>query len=148
MFYFVSFFTLNLRIGGNTVIFVQLRFQCSNNSFMKVLYTSAECYPVAKVGGLADVVGSLPKYLKKIGVNTSVIIPAYDMPWFDGQLYKIAHKGSFHLGDEHLYFEIRNFLKNRLVFHFIPSIFHQSLTGLVCTPDGMEISLVTKCREI
>ncbi len=138
MFYFVSFFTLNLRIGGNTVIFVQLRFQCSNNSFMKVLYTSAECYPVAKVGGLADVVGSLPKYLKKIGVNTSVIIPAYDMPWFDGQLYKIAHKGSFHLGDEHLYFEIRNFFEEPLGFPFytvhIPSKFDRF--GVYSGRDG------------
>ena len=57
---------------------------------MKVIYTSAECFPVAKVGGLADVVGSLPKYLKKIGVEASVVIPAYEMPWFDGKLYRIG----------------------------------------------------------
>ena len=53
---------------------------------MKVIYTSAECFPVAKVGGLADVVGSLPKYLKKIGVEASVVIPAYEMPRFEGKL--------------------------------------------------------------
>ena len=34
---------------------------------MNVLHISAECYPIAKVGGLADVVGSLPKYQQKIG---------------------------------------------------------------------------------
>ena len=31
---------------------------------MKVLFVSYEVYPIAKVGGLADVAGSLPKYLR------------------------------------------------------------------------------------
>ncbi|MBK8626561.1 MAG: glycogen/starch synthase [Saprospiraceae bacterium] len=94
---------------------------------MKVFYTSAECFPVAKVGGLADVVGSLPKYLHKIGIEASVVIPAYQMPWFEGKLYKIVHQGSFHLGQEHLYFEVRYFIDDILGFPFytihIPSKF-------------------------
>jgi len=85
---------------------------------MKVLYTSAECYPVAKVGGLADVVGSLPKYLARQEVETSVIMPAYEMPWFEGKLYRIVHRGGFHLGSEHLYFEVRYFLDDILGFPF------------------------------
>jgi len=44
---------------------------------MKVLFIASECAPIAKVGGLADVVGSLPKSLKKIGVDISVLIPFY-----------------------------------------------------------------------
>ena len=85
---------------------------------MKVLYTSAECYPVAKVGGLADVVGSLPKYLSKVGVETSVILPAYDMPWFEGKLYRKIHYGHFHLGQEYLYFEVRYYINDILGFPF------------------------------
>lgn len=46
---------------------------------MNVLHISAECYPIAKVGGLADVVGSLPKYQQKIGVNGNVVMPYYDI---------------------------------------------------------------------
>ena len=43
---------------------------------MQIVHLSAECYPVAKVGGLGDVVGALPKYLNKIeGVNSMVIMP-------------------------------------------------------------------------
>ncbi len=29
---------------------------------MEIIHISAECYPVAKAGGLGDVVGALPKY--------------------------------------------------------------------------------------
>ena len=33
-----------------------------------------ECYPVAKVGGLADVVGALPKYQNKMeGIEKAII---------------------------------------------------------------------------
>jgi starch synthase len=85
---------------------------------MNVFFVSAECYPVAKVGGLADVVGSLPKYLSRIGVNTSVVMPGYDMPWFEGKLYKLAFQGNFHLGGEYLYFEVRYYIDNPLGFPF------------------------------
>jgi starch synthase len=85
---------------------------------MNVLYTSAECFPMAKVGGLADVVGSLPKYLKKIGINASVVIPAYMMPWYEKKLYRVVHVGQFHLGSEPLYFEVRYFIDDPLGFQF------------------------------
>ena len=34
---------------------------------MEIIHVSAECYPVAKAGGLGDVVGALPKYQTAIG---------------------------------------------------------------------------------
>jgi len=45
---------------------------------MNVLHVSAECYPIAKVGGLADVVGALPKYQNKLGITSKVIMPFYN----------------------------------------------------------------------
>ncbi len=42
---------------------------------MKVAVVSFEVYPLAKVGGLADVAGALPKALKRKGVDVSVFMP-------------------------------------------------------------------------
>ena len=42
---------------------------------MKILFASFEVAPYMKVGGLADVVGSLPKYLEKIGCEIAVFAP-------------------------------------------------------------------------
>ncbi len=64
----------------------------------QVLHISAECYPAAKIGGLADVVGSLPKYLGPLGVDSPVIIPKYHLPWILKQSYKEVHRGTFQLG--------------------------------------------------
>ena len=44
---------------------------------MNVLYVASECAPFVKTGGLADVVGAVPKALAEIGVHVKVALPAY-----------------------------------------------------------------------
>lgn len=42
-----------------------------------VLSVASECVPLIKTGGLADVVGALPRALKEFGWQTRVLMPAY-----------------------------------------------------------------------
>ena len=44
---------------------------------LKILLVSAEVAPFAKVGGLADVAGALPKALKALGHDVRVVMPRY-----------------------------------------------------------------------
>ena len=47
------------------------------NGMKNVLFIASEAYPFIKTGGLADVVGSLPKYFNKEEFDVRVMIPNY-----------------------------------------------------------------------
>jgi len=44
---------------------------------MNILFVSTEAAPFAKSGGLGDVIGSLPKEMKKEGIDVRVVLPLY-----------------------------------------------------------------------
>lgn len=74
---------------------------------MNVLLVSAEAVPFAKVGGLADVLGSLPMALKAQGVDARVLLPGYGM--IQHSKYNIRHIFTFSfshrqgVSDVHIY---------------------------------------------
>ena len=44
---------------------------------MNISFAASECVPFSKTGGLADVVGALPRALASLGHQVSVYIPRY-----------------------------------------------------------------------
>lgn len=66
---------------------------------MEILHVSAECYPVAKAGGLGDVVGALPKYQNELGHIAKVVMPMYKTKFLMENEWDVVHKGRTNIGD-------------------------------------------------
>lgn len=94
---------------------------------MEIFHVSAECYPVAKVGGLADVVGALPKYQKKLGNNAKVVLPAYSNSFLIENEFDTIHSGNLKLGLFQFPYTILKEKTNKLGFELylisIPGLF-------------------------
>lgn len=73
---------------------------------MKVYHISAECYPVAKTGGLGDVVGALPKYQNAAGINASVIMPWYNKPFVNNHRFTPVFESEIRHGSQYFHFSI------------------------------------------
>ena len=83
---------------------------------MNIIHISAECYPVAKVGGLADVVGALPKYQNNADTLSQVIMPFYDVNFTRENDFTPIFESKLDLGDEQYSFKILKLKENRLDF--------------------------------
>lgn len=82
----------------------------------KIIHISAECFPIAKVGGLADVVGALPKYQNALGVNASVIMPFYANKFTQSHSLEIYTCGQVQLGENLISYNILKVKKSLLGF--------------------------------
>ena len=82
----------------------------------KVLLAAAECAPLSKTGGLADVAGALPKALREIGIDARVITP-----------YHRCIKEKYAAGVEHL-FDFRIWLGWRNAYVGIERLVHDGTT--------------------
>ena len=67
---------------------------------MQVLFATVEMYPLAKVGGLGDVAGSLPVALRKMGLDIRVVMPYHKKIKADAE--KIGEK-KFDFGNVEIY---------------------------------------------
>ena len=94
---------------------------------MEIFHVAAECYPVAKVGGLADVVGSLPKYQSKVGQRSKVVIPFYNTIFTKENEFDCVYSNFVKLGNFNFSFNIQQQRSTDLGFELylveIPELF-------------------------
>ncbi len=83
---------------------------------MRLLHVSAECYPMAKAGGLADVVGALPKYQNQLGFQASVVMPMHRTTYLIHHHWDTIFKGSFSFGNQKIDFTVIKEKSNELGF--------------------------------
>ena len=83
---------------------------------MEILHISAECYPVAKAGGLGDVVGALPKYQNRLGHLAKVVMPMYRTPFLYNNDWDVVYKGNTRLGPRSFDYTIIKEKTNKLGF--------------------------------
>ena len=65
---------------------------------MRVLFASAEIYPLVKTGGLADVAAALPGALRQMGVEMCLVMPAYR--GIIGQLNAVNELGTLRIREQ------------------------------------------------
>jgi starch synthase len=83
---------------------------------MEIIHVSAECYPMAKVGGLADVVGALPRYQQLIGHTAKVVVPMYRTKFLYDNDWEVVHKGNFSMEKMDFDFTVIKEKHNKLGF--------------------------------
>ena len=92
---------------------------------MKILIAAAECAPLAKTGGLADVVGTLPRHLIALGHDARVMIP-YHRSIKDRYAGSVEHLLSFEvqLGWRRQYAGIERLSINGMTVYLVDNEFY------------------------
>ena len=93
----------------------------------KILFVASECVPFVKTGGLADVVGSLPKAFSKDDYAIRVMIPAYHAikPEYRDKMETIYY---FQM-DNRIYVGVKKLEYDGITYYFIDN--EQYFSGLV-----------------
>jgi starch synthase len=94
---------------------------------MEIFHIGAECYPAAKVGGLADVVGALPKYQNTKETQVRVVVPCYDTLFRKENNFECVHWSTLRLGKFNFPFSVLKETSDKLGFELylieIPELF-------------------------
>ncbi|MBK9570389.1 MAG: glycogen synthase [Chitinophagaceae bacterium] len=83
---------------------------------MEIIHVAAECYPMAKAGGLGDVVGALPKYQNQLGHVAKVVMPMYRTKFLYDNQWELVHEGNQHLGQHFFRYSVIKEKTNKLGF--------------------------------
>ena len=106
---------------------------------MKVLFVASEAAPFIKTGGLADVMGALPKALQALGVEPALVIPNYEGV---GEAYKNAmetvYEGSMDLSWRNQYLGVKKLVQDGIPVYFIDNEYYFKRDKLYGYDDDAE----------
>ena len=106
---------------------------------MKVLFVASEAAPFIKTGGLADVMGALPKALLALGVETALVIPNYEGV---GEAYKNAmetvYEGFVDLSWRNQYMGVKKLVQDGIPVYFIDNEYYFKRDRLYGDDDDAE----------
>lgn len=106
---------------------------------MKILYAVSECWPFAKTGGLADVAASLPSFLKKMGVDISVVMPCYgDISYYYDSKEKEVANFKVDVAWRKQNCAIKKITYNDIDYYFVDNEFYFKREGLYDHLDDAE----------
>lgn len=106
---------------------------------MNVLFAASEAVPFVKTGGLADVIGSLPKALIEQGMDVRVILPKYeDIPEHYKQQMTTKHIITVKVGYRNQYCGIQELQVEGVHYYFIDNEFYFRRKGLYGYGDDAE----------
>ena len=106
---------------------------------MKVLFVASEAAPFIKTGGLADVMGALPKALQALGVEPALVIPNYEGV---GEGYKkemqTVYEGSVDLSWRSQYLGVKKLVQDGIPVYFIDNEYYFKREKLYGYQDDAE----------
>ena len=106
---------------------------------VKVLFVASEAVPFIKTGGLADVMGALPKELAAQGMDVRLVIPKYSAigDTFKDQMKPVA-TGTVNLAWRQLYYGVEELDWNGVKVYFIDNEQYFKRDGLYGYGDDAE----------
>ena len=103
---------------------------------MNIVFAASECVPFSKTGGLADVVGALPKALVDLGHTVSVYLPKYRQTRLNGARV-VLPSVTIPFDDQYRFCSVLDGGKlNGIQFYFVDYPRYFDREGLYGTPAG------------
>ncbi|MGE5632943.1 MAG: glycogen synthase GlgA [Caulobacteraceae bacterium] len=106
---------------------------------MKILFAASEAVPFAKTGGLADVAGTLPAELVKLGADVRLVMPKYkSIPEKYVNMMEYAGYIYVDVGWRHQFCAVMRLVHEGMIVYFIDNEYYFNRDGLYGHHDEAE----------